>query len=196
MVVPFRVEDADGGAATGSLYVPAADSGLPFVDPDALITLKPGQKRDVDLDDYVTNPSGGPVAFTLKSRIWASPLTRLDATVTADGGFRVSAAASYSGPGAVVFEVTTGTSVDDPDGVKAILSVPVQVGETRPILRCPEDPIDVPQAESVRIDVGAAVPRLDRRPGAGRRALLGRGLRRRLRPRADRGHLRATASSR
>ena len=79
MVVPFRVEDADGGAATGSLYVPAADSGLPFVDPDALITLKPGHERDIDLDDYVTNPSGGPVAFTLKSRIWASPLTRLDA---------------------------------------------------------------------------------------------------------------------
>ena len=26
MVVPFRVEDADGGAATGSLYVPAANS--------------------------------------------------------------------------------------------------------------------------------------------------------------------------
>ena len=34
------------------------------------------------------------------------------------------------------------------------------------------------------------VPRLDRRPGAGRPALLVRGLRRRLRPRADRGHLR------
>ena len=29
MVVPFRVEDADGGAATGSLYVPAASSGPP-----------------------------------------------------------------------------------------------------------------------------------------------------------------------
>ena len=33
--------------------------------------------------------------------------------------------------------------------------MPVQVGETRPILRCPDDPIDVPQAESVRIDIGA-----------------------------------------
>ena len=155
MVVPFRVEDGDGGATTGSLYVPAADSGLPFVDPDAMITLKPGQKRDVDLSDYVTNPSGGPLAFTLKSRIWASPLAKLEATVTGDGRFRVSAVATYSGPGAVVFEVTTGSSVDDPDGVKAILSVPVQVGETRPILRCPEDPIDVAQAESVRIDIGA-----------------------------------------
>ena len=155
MVVPFRVEDADGGAATGSLYVPAADSGLPFVDPDALIKLKPGQRLQADLDDYVTNPSGGTLAFTLKSRMWASPQTKLDASVTGDGAFSLRAAASYAGPGAVVFEVTTGTSVDDPDGIRAILSVPVQVGETRPILRCPEDPIDVSQAESVRIDIGA-----------------------------------------
>ena len=58
MVVPFRVEDADGGAATGSLYVPAADSGLPFVDPDALIKLKPGQRLQADLDDYVDQPVG------------------------------------------------------------------------------------------------------------------------------------------
>ena len=155
MVVPFRVEDADGGAATGSLYVPAADSGLPFVDPGAEIKLKPGQRFQADLDDYVTNPSGGSLAFTLKSRMWASPQTKLDASVTGDGSFSLRAAASYAGPGAVVFEVTTGTSVDDPDGIRAILSVPVQVGETRPILRCPEDPIDVSQAESVRIDIGA-----------------------------------------
>ena len=59
MVVPFRVEDADGGAATGSLYVPAANSGLPFVQPDAQIKLKPGQQLDDKLADYVVNPSGG-----------------------------------------------------------------------------------------------------------------------------------------
>ena len=155
MVVPFRVEDADGGAATGSLYVPAANSGLPYVQPDALIRLKPGGKVVENLADYVINPSGGPLSFTLKSRMWASPETKLTSTVTGDGTFRVSAAASYAGPGAVVFEVTTGTSVDDPDGIEATLSVPVQVGETRPILRCPDDPIEVPQAESRRIDIGA-----------------------------------------
>ena len=155
MVVPFRVEDADGGAATGSLYVPAADSGLPFVEPDALIKLKPGQKVDVKLADYVTNPSGGPLSLTLKSRMWPSPATKLDAAVTGDGAFTVRAAASYAGPGAVVVEVTTAEFDDDPAAIRAILSIPVQVGETRPILRCPEDPIDVAQAESVRIDIGA-----------------------------------------
>ncbi len=155
MVVPFRVEDADGGAATGSLYVPAANSGLPYVQPDAMIRLKPGGKVVENLADYVVNPSGGPLSFTLKSRMWASPETKLTSTVTGDSTFRVSAAASYAGPGAVVFEVTTGTSVNDADGIEATVSVPVQVGETRPILRCPDDPIEVPQAESRRIDIGA-----------------------------------------
>ena len=85
---PFRVEDADGGAATGSLYVPSANSGLPFVEPDALIRLKPGQQREVDLADYVSNPSGGPISFTLKSRMWASPRTKLSAAVVDEGSFR------------------------------------------------------------------------------------------------------------
>ena len=164
MVVPFRVEDADGGAATGSLYVPAANSGLPYVEPDALIRLKPGQQREVDLADYVVNPSGGPISFTLKSRMWASPQTKLDAAVTDDDTFRVCAAASYAGPGAVVFEVTTGTSVDDPDGIKAILSVPVQVGETRPILRCPERPHRGGAGRVGAHRHRRAVPRLDGRP--------------------------------
>jgi hypothetical protein len=155
MVVPFRVEDADGGAATGSLYVPAASSGMPFVKQGAGIEVDPGKKVDADLSDYVVDPAGGPVSFTLKSRIWASPRSSVQAEVTGNDTFRVSAGKRYAGPGAVVFEVTTGRSVDDPDGIKATLSVPVQVGETRPILRCPEDPLEVPQGGSVRIDTAA-----------------------------------------
>jgi hypothetical protein len=155
MVVPFRVEDADGGAATGSLYVPAAAAGLPFVKPNAQITVRPGGSVTGRLGDYVVNPSGGPLAVTLKSRIWSSPATQVDAQITGDGTFRVSAARAYAGPGAVVFEVTTGASVVDPKGTKAVVSVPVQVGTTRPILRCPTDPIQVPQADSVRVDLAA-----------------------------------------
>ena len=39
IVVPFRVEDADGAAATASLYVPATGAGIPYVKPDALIEI-------------------------------------------------------------------------------------------------------------------------------------------------------------
>ncbi len=53
------------------------------------------------------------------------------------------------------FEVTTGTSVDDPDGRTAILTVPVQVGEERPVLRCPETPIEIPQGTVLELDIAS-----------------------------------------
>ncbi|MGH3347473.1 MAG: fibronectin type III domain-containing protein, partial [Nocardioides sp.] len=155
MVVPFRVEDADDGATTASLYVPPASNGLPYVEADGLIQVDPGESVDADLDDYVVNPSGGPVQFTLKNRIWPSPLGSVGATVTDDGTFRVEAAGDYEGPGAVTFEVTTGSGVDDPDGRTAILTVPVQVGEERPFLRCPTEPLEIPQGSAMEIDVAS-----------------------------------------
>src|SRR4029078_7153318 len=102
-----------------------------------------------DLADYSTNRSRVPISFTLKNRMWPSPAPELNAAVTGEGSFTVRAAASYAGPGSVVVEVTTASVQDDPAAVPSILSIPVQVGETRPILRCPDDPIDVSQAESV-----------------------------------------------
>ena len=155
VVVPFRVEDADGGATTASLYVPPADNGLPYVEADGLIEVDPGEAVEADVGDYVVNPSGGPLSFTLKNRIWPSPLGSVGATITGDDTFRVEAAQNYEGPGAVTFEVTTGSGVDDPDGRTAILAVPVQVGEGRPFLRCPTEPLLIPQGSTLDIDVAS-----------------------------------------
>lgn len=153
LVVPFRVEDADGGAATASLYVPALRGAAPYVDPDALIRLEPGESVTARLPDLVVDPAGGPVRFTLKDRISAAPPTGLVAAVTGEDVFEVRAGERASGPGAVSFEVTTGTSVDDPDGVRVVLSVPVQVGEEVPVLRCPTDPVPVAQGQTIELDV-------------------------------------------
>ena len=118
MVVPFRVEDADGGAATGSLYVPAASSGLPFVRPDALIRLDPGDEASSrSWPTTSSTPSGGPSPSRSKSRMWASPQHRARRRRHRRRHLPVRAAAHRTpAPAAVVFEVTTGTSVDDPDG--------------------------------------------------------------------------------
>lgn len=155
VVVPFRVEDADGGATTASLYVPPASDGLPYVTADGLIEVDPGDAVELDLGDYVENPSGGDVRFTLKNRIWSSPVTAVGAAITGDDSFRVEANDAYEGPGGVTFEVTTGTSVSDPEGRTAILTVPVQVGEDRPVLRCPESPVEVPQGTSIELDIAS-----------------------------------------
>lgn len=152
-VVPFRVEDADGGVATASLYVPALRGAAPYVDPDALIRLDPGGSVTVALPDVVVDPAGGTVRFTLKDRISAAPPAALVAAVTGEDTFEVRAGERASGPGAVSFEVTTGTSVDDPDAVLAVLSVPVQVGEEAPVLRCPTDPVPVAQGQTIELDV-------------------------------------------
>jgi hypothetical protein len=153
VVVPVRVEDPDGGAATASLYVPPRQGALPYVRADGLISLDPGETRSLELADHVVNPSGGPGAFTLKDRIWPSPVSGVLAAVTDEGTFEVSAAETYSGPGAVSFEVTTGGGVDDPLGVRTVLTVPVQVGDTKPVLRCPSDPIEVAQGQTINLDV-------------------------------------------
>lgn len=155
IVVPFRVEDGDGGAATASLYVPATGAGLPYVRPEGVIRLDPGETVKERLSDYVVNPGGGDVQFTLKERMWASPAGSVNAQITDETGFEVTAADGYAGPGAVVFEVTTGSSLDDPDGIRAVLSVPVQVGEETPILRCPTEAIEIGQGESVDLDIAS-----------------------------------------
>ena len=148
LVVPFVVTDADGGAATARVYVPPKGDATPYVKSDATIALQPGQDLQAQLSDYVVNPSRGPVRFTLKDRIWAAPAADVSASITGNGTFTVHAAEDYQGPGAVSFEVTTGR-------VTAILTVPVQVGSTKPVLRCPSDPIPVAQGQRIDIDVAA-----------------------------------------
>jgi len=155
VVLPFRVVDADGGAATASLFVPAAGQGPPYVKSDGVIRLDPGETKSFKVPDFVENPSGGSLQLTYKNRVWPSPEGKVDASITGEGSFEVSAAKGYQGPGAVTLEVTTGTSPDDPQGVKSVLSVPVQVGNPVPILRCPTDVVEIPQAESVDLDIAA-----------------------------------------
>ena len=155
MVVPFRVRDADGGQATASLYVPPLDDATPFLLPGASISIDSGATGSFDLGDYVATSDGGPVSFTLDGRIWGSPVTSLAASVTADTTFDLIAQDRYVGPGSVVVEVTTGTSVDDADGVRALVSIPVQVGARTPILRCPDTPLRITQDQSLTLDIAS-----------------------------------------
>lgn len=153
VVVGFRVEDADGGAAVASLFVPAALDGAPYLREDGVITVGTGQTTSEQLADYVVDPSGGEVSFTLTDRIWTSPAERVSVEITGENTFDVQAGGDYRGPAAVVAEVTTGTGVDDPEGVRAFVSIPVQVGDPVPILSCPSAPVEVVQGQEIALDV-------------------------------------------
>lgn len=156
IVVPFVVADGDGGTTTGSLYVPAATGGRPYVKPNATIRLKADGSFTGILSDYVVNPSGGKVQFTGPNRVWASPQPGVDDRITGKDTFRLDASKHYAGPGAMVFEVTAASgnnASNNRHGKKAMLTIPVQVGVDKPILRCPSNSLTVPQGESITVDI-------------------------------------------
>lgn len=161
IVVPFRVEDADGAAATASLYVPPTGSGIPYVKPDAQIELDEGGSAKGTLEDYIVNPSGGPLRLTGRESVSASP-TDLESQRTDDDSFEVSARDDYRGPGALLLEVTTATNEagnEDPqdptDGYTALLSIPVQVGDDTPVLACPRTTIPMPAGKVFDLDIAS-----------------------------------------
>lgn len=161
IVVPFRVEDADGAAATASLYVPPTGTGIPYVKPDALIELGEGGSATGKLKDYIANPSGGPLRLTGRESVSASPVD-LATERTGDDSFEVSARDGYRGPGALLLEVTTATDEagnEDPqdptDGYTALLSIPVQVGDDTPVLECPQTTIPISAGEVYDLDIAS-----------------------------------------
>ena len=141
-VLTYLVADEAGGIAAAAIYVPATGSGAPYLKPGASISLKPGASETFDVDDYVVSPSGRPLSLTLETELDTAPSDLL--TVEADGGksFALTAARGGNGPGAVSFEVTDQPNLSDGDGLTTI-TVPVQVGDEKPVLNCPKQPVTV-----------------------------------------------------
>ncbi|MFN8193344.1 MAG: Ig-like domain-containing protein [Nocardioidaceae bacterium] len=147
-VVPFRVEDANGGSATGNLYVPPTGTGLPFVKPNALIRLEPGLQRKVPLADVVVNPSGGVLRLAPGAQVSGSPLGQITARAASPTELSVEGNTTYRGPGAVSVAVAP-----KGDRQPVVLSIPAQVGQNVPVLKCPADTIEIPQGTEKTFDI-------------------------------------------
>lgn len=154
-VLAYRVLDDEGAAAAAAIYVPARPTGAPYLKPDAKIELKPGETRDVDLSELVEDPEDDKVVLTTVDALDASPTERLKVTADDEDTLTVKATKS-EGPGAIVFEVSDRAKLTDPDAHTAYISVPVHVGEEKPVINCPSTPIDVPEGGvSKSIDVAS-----------------------------------------
>lgn len=155
VVLPFRVTDERGGAAAGSLFVPALGFEMPVPREGAVLRLEPGETTTARLAELVEDAAGARVAFTTRDAAATAPDDALRVRVTGNETFEVTARRGFRGPAAVNAEVTTGTNTDSSDGVTATVPIPVQVGETRPVLVCPADPLVVPQGGRVELDVAS-----------------------------------------
>jgi hypothetical protein len=141
--VPYEVRDEGGARAVGLIHVPAKNSGAPYATAGKTITVPADGSQEIKLADYVTDPAGKPLRLTTTDKIWASPAAGLAVRNDGEQKLVLTAHAGYGGPAAATFEVTDGTSLTDPHGQTAIVSVPVQVGKEAPVLRCPTSPITV-----------------------------------------------------
>jgi hypothetical protein len=167
-VLAYRVVDDEGAAGAAAIYVPARPTGAPYLKPGAKIELEPGSDKDVDLSELVEDPEGDDVVLTTVEGLSASPSDRLSVLGKDEDTLTVKATDS-EGPGSVVFEVSDRAKLSDPEAHTAYISVPVQVGELKPVINCPSQPIEVPEGGvSKSLDVASVCHVWTETPGDAR----------------------------
>ncbi|HEX5917617.1 MAG TPA: fibronectin type III domain-containing protein [Nocardioides sp.] len=159
-VLPFEVRDSDGATAVASVYIPPTGDGLPYVLPGSLIELDSGASTSGKVSDYIAAPDGGRVRLASGRRSYDASPTALTVGPDGDNGFTLSAPAGFRGPGSVLVEVTTATDASGnedttttEDGVTAVLSIPVVVGDDTPSLECPSNVIPMSAGQRYDLDI-------------------------------------------
>lgn len=159
-VLPFQVRDADGATAAASVYIPPTGDGLPYVLPGSLIELDSGESTTGKVSDYIAAPDGGKVRLASGRRSYSASPAALAVGPDGDDRFTLSAPAGFRGPGSVLVEVTTATDASGnedatttDDGVTAILSIPVVVGDDTPSLECPSSVIPMSAGQRYDLDI-------------------------------------------
>lgn len=153
-VIPFEVKDADDAVNGAVVYVPAAGVGAPKLKVGASITLESGKSASFAIADYVESPRGKVVRIA-SGDLAAAPAEVLDGEVDSPDQFTLTAK-EYNGPGSVTLEVMDSDSQTDEGVLKAVVTIPVQVGPKTPVLRCPTDPqVIVQGGEAKNLDISS-----------------------------------------
>jgi hypothetical protein len=117
--------------------------------------LKENGSGTVPLNSVLEDTSGRQLKITTVNELSASPGGDLTVNANQADAFQVHALGGYTGPGAVTVQVYDGATMQDPHGSTATLTIPAQVGPDVPILRCPQDPIEVVEGGApVSYDIG------------------------------------------
>lgn len=125
-IIAYTVNDMDKLSSTAFIVVPGLEGQAPALRSTAPLEVVSGQQLTLNLRDLVVVRPGKSPRITQDSKVQAvasngAPLVK-DATTLV-----FTSADDYSGPAAVSLEVTDGTSVDDPDGRTAVLTIGITV---------------------------------------------------------------------
>ena len=128
-IIPFAVSHPDDSSARSYafIWVPGYKDALPQLNRDApRLQVVSEETLRIDLNDYVIAVDGKKVRLTDSSTVRA---THADGSslVVNSSTLSFTSADLYFGAASISFEVTDGTSANDPEGRKASLVLPITV---------------------------------------------------------------------
>lgn len=135
-VIPFRVWNPEEEGVEGWAFVrvPGLDDALPqLLSTAEPLRVKSGEPLRIELADYVVVIGGRQVRLADRSMVSARNANGDDLVVD-DDTLEFTSADEYFGPASITFQVTDGTSADDPGGHTATLVLPITVtpGDNQP----------------------------------------------------------------
>ena len=128
-VIPFSVShpDDDNIRSFAFIWVPGFADALPQLDRTApALKVKSEDTLRIDLNDYVVALGGNRVRLADTTSVRATHADGADLVVD-ESTLEFTSADQYFGPASITFEVTDGSSADDPNGHTAILTLPIEV---------------------------------------------------------------------
>ena len=137
-VILYTVTDVDALTAKAAIVVPGSNERLPTLKPDKVpAKIKGGETLTVNLSEFVSVREGHAPRLTFEDRIKAGPGGDGAPLVKDPTTLVFTTKGEFSGQTSVTFEVTDGATSDDPQGLTAVLTLPIVVessGKNQPVL--------------------------------------------------------------
>ncbi|GAB3156976.1 Ig-like domain-containing protein [Microbacterium neimengense] len=125
-IVRYTITDPDGGQAQAFIFVPGSAGLLPTLTTTAPLVVDSGEALKISLADHVRVRAGRTPRVATADSIRTAHADGSSALVD-EKTLQYTSAAGYFGPDTLALLVTDGTGPDDPDGLTAFLTIPIQV---------------------------------------------------------------------
>lgn len=136
-VIPYEISDGKK-TASALIFAPAVAKGAAYVKNDKYIPVpRNGNSATIDINDYVASPDGKTLRLGFPDNFTVAPSAGLKLVKKDGTHFVLTGLDGYVGPASITIQVTNGSSVAEKGASNDFITIPVQVGDPTPVLRCP-----------------------------------------------------------
>ncbi|RJT80871.1 tandem-95 repeat protein [Arthrobacter cheniae] len=122
-LIPYEVEDIDGGVARAVIWVPSLGEQYPTLVSEAPIEVTAGEDLVLDLGELVEVREGRTPRVTVAEKVVAIGVDNQAEVIRDPATLVYGADIDYAGRGSITFEVTDGSGPDDPEGLRSTLTI-------------------------------------------------------------------------